>query len=170
MEIYTNVVNGEISQQQWDRMKLFFQSMKNGTAHILISDKKTRSKPQNDYYFAEIVRVSAKELGYEEDEMHKVWKKKFLTQTEVIDGNQACDNHAWETKEYLYEDTTSDNWYEIKMVKRVCTTCARIEKEIVRSTRDILVSEAEEYYEKIRRCCSIEHGIILKEPNQKEWT
>ena len=40
----------------------------------------------NKYYWSVVVMVPAKELGYEKEEMHEVFKSKFLYKKELIDG------------------------------------------------------------------------------------
>ena len=40
--------------------------------------KKTRSNPQNAYYWSVIIPMIRKQIGYEPDEIHGVLKSKFL--------------------------------------------------------------------------------------------
>ena len=48
-----------------------------GDIHLEIKSAEKVRSPQQNAYYRVIIRILSKELGYEEDEMHKVIKEKY---------------------------------------------------------------------------------------------
>jgi len=53
----------------------------------LDEDKPPRSREQNSYYWAVVIKILADELGYFPDEIHEALKNKFLTPKHILNTN-----------------------------------------------------------------------------------
>ncbi len=49
---------------------------------------KSRSSPQNKYYWGVVIQTLSEETGYEVNEMHEIIKHKFLTEHRIVKGNK----------------------------------------------------------------------------------
>jgi uncharacterized protein YueI len=81
------------------------------SGRVILSVRKERvqrSKPQNDFYWAVVVKILSEHFGYTRDEMHDVLKNKFLQKKDLKhpDFILTRSTTALSTKEFiLYIDT-----------------------------------------------------------------
>ncbi len=49
-------------------------------------ESKSRTNPQNSYYWGVVIKTMSDSLGYTSQEMHEIIKHKFLTQNDILKG------------------------------------------------------------------------------------
>ena len=84
-KIFGKVNNGKFTPDNVDNFKEVFLHFNNKEVELSVGEaKKTRTMPQNKYYWGVIVRTIANYLGYSDDEMHQIFKMMFLKEYEQI--------------------------------------------------------------------------------------
>jgi len=66
----------------WHALKRVFMTIKSDGRYVWPlpeKEKKQRSKQQNRYYFGVVCKLAGDYCGYEQDEMHQEFAKKFLS-------------------------------------------------------------------------------------------
>lgn len=71
-----------------DKHKLddYLKSLEGESVVVSITKNIPRSINLNKYYWSVVVSLPAKSLGYEKEEMHNVFKEKFLYKKEIVNG------------------------------------------------------------------------------------
>lgn len=71
-----------------DKYKLddYLKSFEGESVVVSITKNVPRSTNLNKYYWSVVVSLPAKSLGYEKEEMHNVFKEKFLYKKEIVNG------------------------------------------------------------------------------------
>ncbi len=71
-----------------DKYKLddYLKSLEGESVVVSITKNVPRSTNLNKYYWSVVVSLPAKSLGYEKEEMHNVFKEKFLYKKEIVNG------------------------------------------------------------------------------------
>ncbi len=84
-------------------------------------EKDTRSNQQNRYYHGVLCKIMSNELGYTPEEIHEIFKGKFLSRWEVFDGKKGevellITRSTTELKTDEFEKFTSEirQWASIK--------------------------------------------------------
>lgn len=80
-DIRCNFEEWKIPKQFWNDI---FDAIKKAWDWCIVSvsrKKKRRSLDQNEYYWGVVLNIVSKELGYQTDEMHEVFRYKFLQDT-----------------------------------------------------------------------------------------
>lgn len=79
MRFTGSVHNGEVVYHNSGDLRDFLAKVE-GDVYIDIKVAKTRNSAQNNYYW-KIVRLVGSECGYNPDEMHKIFKRKFRVES-----------------------------------------------------------------------------------------
>lgn len=86
MKHIAQVINNQIVFTDRNKLDLDLSVYEGEAIVVDIQKNIPRSMNLNKYYWSVVVMVPAKELGYEKEEMHEVFKSKFLYKKELIDG------------------------------------------------------------------------------------
>jgi hypothetical protein len=91
MELYATarIVRGRIKVRDWNRILDQIATMRDGEVNIRITRAyATRSPEANAWYWSQVVGLVAKHTGYTPDEIHQIYKAKFLPKALAFtDGN-----------------------------------------------------------------------------------
>lgn len=83
------LVKGRLKIRNWDRVAGELSKMRDGEMRVAISKHRaTRSLSQNAWYWGCVVGLVAEHTGYTPDEIHEIYKAKFLPKRLAFaDGN-----------------------------------------------------------------------------------
>ena len=74
-----HIRNGKLHLQERETLDTFIKTQKDCAVELIIRKrKKTRSLPQNSYYWGVIIKLLSEHTGYEAEEMHGVLKWLFV--------------------------------------------------------------------------------------------
>lgn len=74
-----SIAKGKLKIRQSNRLATELQALRDGEVTIEIRRARaTRSRQQNSYYWVAVVGLVAEHTGYTPDEIHEIYKAKFL--------------------------------------------------------------------------------------------
>lgn len=84
-----SLTRGRLRIRNWDRVAGELSKIRDGEMRVSISKARaTRSRSQNAWYWACVVGLVAEHTGYTPDEIHEIYKAKFLPKRLAFaDGN-----------------------------------------------------------------------------------
>lgn len=133
------ITKGKIKLHNRDLFDIYVGSLPDGDIKMTVSQKhRTRSTPQNAYYWGVVIPILCNEIGYTHEELHEALKWKFLRKHLEMSEEQKS--------KFINEES----------LEKLPT---------VRSTATLTTVEYEEYLEQIKQWAAIDLNIVIPNPN-----
>lgn len=115
MKHLATIIHGQLVFSDKVKLDNHLQEYENESVTVSITKNIPRSMNMNKYYWSVVVKIPAEELGYDKEEMHEVFKDKFLYKKEFI-------NDEWIKIKLSTTKITNSQMIEyIDRIKRFCT-------------------------------------------------
>lgn len=94
---YGDVTEGKLVLHEREKFHSYLQSLTGKVEMIVYKWRSKRTDRQNRYYWA-YLRMISEETGYQEDELHELFKQKFLDKRKIKVLNEEIEMHPSTTK------------------------------------------------------------------------